>query len=253
MRIRWYKMKKYVLIRSKTLDLLRFLAGASGDNDVTLYLPPFLSPTQLENQIKNIATSVKISNELVKVTTASSTGAAIYRAEGHIRLLIPPFPIRDTVLFNAIDTTPLRSVLEHNYTIGLVLVRLGSYAVGVCRGDKLVNSKVGTGLIHGRHRQGGSSSHRFERHRDKQIETFLIRVCGHVREQLEPYAKTMDFIVYGGARTTILMAQKYCPWLEKLDKPILPPLLDIPEPRLPVLKDAVNRVWSSTVYEWSED
>ena len=96
-----------------------------------------------------------------------------------------------------------------------MLVRLGSYAIGVCRGDKLVSSKVGTGLVHGRHRQGGSSAHRFERHRDKQIESFLIRVCGHVREQLEPYVKSMDYIVYGGARTTILMAQKYCPWLEK--------------------------------------
>jgi hypothetical protein len=246
-------MKKYVLSRVKTLDLLHFMAGSSGDNNVTLYLPPNSSTAQLENQIKNLATSVKISSELVKITTASPNGAAIYRAEKQIRLVMPPFPVKDTVFFDTADTTPLKTMLEKAYTIGLLLVRLGSFAVGVSRGDTLINSKVGTGLIHGRHRQGGSSSHRFERHRDKQIETFLIRVCGHVREQLEPYAKAMDFMVYGGARTTILMAQKYCPFLEKLDKPVLPPLLDIPEPRLPVLKEAINRVWSSTVYEWSED
>jgi hypothetical protein len=246
-------MKKYILNRAKTLDLLRFLAGSSGNSDRTLYLPPRLSPTQLENQIKNLAVPVKISGEFLKITTASPAGAVIYRAEKQLRLVIPPFPIKDTVIFNTVETTPLKTTLEKDLTIGILLVRLGSFAVGVSRSDKLVSSKVGTGLIHGRHRQGGSSAHRFERHRDKQIETFLIRVCGHVREQLEPYAKAMDFMVYGGARTTILMAQKYCPWLEKLEKPVLPPLLDIPEPRLPVLKEAVTRVWSSTVYEWSED
>jgi hypothetical protein len=246
-------MKKYVLGRVKTLDLLRFLAGSSGDTDRALYLPPHLSPTQLENQIKNIGSSGKVSNELIKIITTSPTGAAAYRTEGQLRLLVPPFPIQDTVFFNAAEVAPLRSLLKRDYLIGVVLVRLGSYAVGLCRGDKLVSSKVGTGLVHGKHSKGGSSAHRFERHRDKQIETFLIRVCGHVREQLEPYAKAMDYIVYGGARTTILMAQKYCPWLEKLDKPTLPPLLDIPEPRLPILQSAVSRVWSSTVYEWSED
>jgi len=102
-------------------------------------------------------------------------------------------------------------MLKHDYIIGVVLVRLGSYGIGVCLGDKLVSSMVGTGIVHGKHSKGGSSAHRFERHRDKQIETFLIRVCGHVREQLESYEKSIDYMVYGGARTTILMAQKYCP------------------------------------------
>jgi hypothetical protein len=245
-------MKKSILSRPKTLALLDYLAGSSGDTDQALYLPPRLSPTQLENIIKDNISS-KVSNELIKVYTASPTGAVIYHAEGQIRLVMPPFPIQETTIFPSVETTPLRVLLEHDYVIGLVLVRLGSYAIGVCRGDKLVSSKVGTGLIHGRHRQGGSSAHRFERHRDKQIESFLIRVCGHVREQFEPYVKSMDYLVYGGARTTILTAQKYCPWLEKLDKPTLPPLLDIPEPRLPVLQTAVSRLWSSTVYEWTED
>jgi hypothetical protein len=246
-------MKKYVLSRMKTLDLLRFLAGSGGANDATLYLPPNLSPAQLESQVKNLAVPQKVAAELAKIITPSLNGAAVFRAEKQLRLVLPPFPLKDTVFFNAVETTTLKTLLERDYTIGILLVRLGSYAIGVCRGDKLVSSKVGTGLVHGRHRQGGSSAHRFERHRDKQIESFLIRVCGHVREQLEPYARAMDFMIYGGARTTILMAQKYCPWLEKLTKPVLPPLLDIPEPRLPILQTSVTRFWSSTVYEWSEE
>ncbi len=235
------------------MALLDYLAGSSGDADLTLYLPPRLPPTQLQNIIRDSNISPKISGELIKIITTSPTGAAIFRADGQIRLLLPPFPIQETTIFTSLETMPLRSLLERDYFIGVVLVRLGSYAIGICRGDKFISHKVGTGLVHGRHRQGGSSAHRFERHRDKQIESFLIRVGGHIREQFEPYVKSMDYLSFGGARTTILMAQKYCPWLEKLDKTILPPLLDIPEPRLSVLQAAISRIWSSAVYEWSED
>ena len=132
-------------------------------------------------------------------------------------------------------------------------MRLGAYAIGVCMGDKLVTSKVGTGLVHGRHRQGGSSAHRFERHRDKQIEYFLTRAGQRAREQIEPYLKTLDYAVYGGARTTIQIFQKQCGFLGRIRAPLLPPLLDIPEPRQVVLINAVSRIWSSTVIAWRED
>lgn len=246
-------MKKYRLTRPKTLEFLGKLSGDPGETSLTLYLPPRLSPTELENLLKEIPAALAVAAKLKEIITASPTGAVIFWGEKQKCLVAPPFPVSEKTTFQSYDAASLLSLLRRDYLIGVVLVRLGSYAIGVCRGDKLANRKVGTGLIHGRHRQGGSSSHRFERHRDKQIESFLIRVGGHIREQLEPYEKSLDFLVYGGARTTILMAQKYCPWLEKLDKPVLPPLLDIPEPRLPVLESAVTRIWSSTIYEWSED
>ena len=134
-----------------------------------------------------------------------------------------------------------------------MLVRLGAYAVGVSRGETFVSSKVGTGNIHSRHKKGGSSAHRFERHRDKQIEYFFTRICQRAREHLEPYEKSLGYLVYGGARTTIRDLNKQCPFLKKLDTPTLPPLLDIPEPRQAVLKTALDRIWSSTVYEWREE
>jgi peptide subunit release factor 1 (eRF1) len=203
--------------------------------------------------IREIPAEPTTIEKLSEIVTASPNGAAIFWSDETKCLVVPPFPVAEKVLLPSLDVAPLRSQLAKDYHIGVVLVRLGSYSAGVCRGDKLVTSKVGTGLVHGRHRQGGSSSNRFERHRDKQIEQFLIRVCGHVREQLEPYERIMDYIVYGGAKKTILMAQKYCPFLMKLDKPVLPPLLDILDPRHAVLESAVVRLWSSTVYEWRED
>jgi len=246
-------MKKSILTRVRTLDFLEKLSAAADEEFQTLYIPPRLPAAELENLFKEVRSPADITNELLDISVRSSTGAVVFWSDRQKYLVVPPFPIAEKSAIRSLDTAPLHSLLNREYHIGVVLIRLGSYAIGVCRGDKLVTSKVGTGLVHGRHRQGGSSAHRFERHRDKQIESFLIRVCGHAREQLEPYVKSMDYIVYGGARTTILMLQKYCPLLGKLDKPTLPPLLDIPEPRLPVLETAVSRVWSSTLYEWRED
>jgi hypothetical protein len=245
--------KDYFLSRSGMLDFLSKLAGAADENFHTLYLPFRTPDTALDDLPEALAASLDVLNEIRKIVSGSEMGGVIFWSDQQKYLVIPPFPISEKNIIASLDTGPLKSMLGKEYTIGLVLVRLGSYAIGVCRGEKLITSKVGTGLVHGRHRQGGSSSHRFERHRDKQIETFLIRVCGHAREQLEPYVKSMDYMVYGGARTTILLAQKYCPFLMKIDKPVLPPLLDIPEPRLPVLETSVGRVWSSRIFEWQDN
>jgi hypothetical protein len=247
------KLKKSILTRAKTLDFLEKLATVPDNAFQTIYLPPHLSTIELKNSLKELPSSDDIADELKNISIRSGTGAVIFWSTAKKFLVVPPFPVAEKRVIPSLNATPLNSLLNQKYHIGIVLIRLGSYAIGICRGDKLIGSKVGTGLVHGRHRQGGSSAHRFERHRDKQIESFLIRVCGHVREQVEPYAKTMDYIVYGGARTTILMLQKYCPLMGKLDKPTLAPLLDIPEPRRAVLETAVSRIWSSTIYSWTED
>jgi hypothetical protein len=245
--------KKITLTRTRMLDFLEKFSVNPGEECLTLYLPPHLPSTELENLLKEAPAPEEIYNRLLEIAVRSNTGSVIFWENHRKYLIVPPVPIAEKSAIRSLDTAPLRSLISREYLMGLVLVRLGSYAIGVCRGETLINSKAGTGLVHGRHRQGGSSAHRFERHRDKQIESFLIRVCGHAHEQLEPYVKSMDYIVYGGARTTILLLQKYCPLLGKLDKPVLPPLLDIPEPRRAVLESAISRIWSSTVYEWQED
>jgi hypothetical protein len=247
------KSKKLVLTRGKTLNFLEKLSTTQDNIFQTLYLPPNLPNNELKTELKELRPPKHIIGDLIDSAVRSPTGAILFWSEQQQYLVVPPFYITEKSVSQSLDLAPLQSLLNHRYQIGIVLVRLGAYAVGFCRGDKLVNSKVGTGLVHSRHRQGGSSAHRFERHRDKQIESFLTRVCGHVREQLEPHIKTLDYIVYGGARTTILSLQKHCPLLMELDKPTLPPLLDIPEPRRAVLESAIGRIWSSTIYSWTED
>jgi len=247
------KNKKRVLTRAKTLDYLKELAGVSGGKAATFCLPPHLSPDQTQGVCQLGDIPADVHPHLIKLAAASGTGCYVFWSARQKCLVLPSFPTTEGRVTLPLDLAQIRSQLEKDLMIALVLVRLGSYAVGVFRGENLLTSKVGTGLVHGRHRQGGSSAHRFERHRDKQIEYFLTRVCQHAREQIEPYIKSLDYIVYGGARTTITLLQKYCPLLSKLETPALPPLLNIPEPRQAVLENAITRVWSSTVYEWQED
>jgi hypothetical protein len=244
------KSKKYFLNRTKLLDLLEKLAGANDEQYHTIYLKPRTSAADLE-KIPGLPGNILL--EVTKIAGNSETGSVIFLGNHQKYLVVPPFPVAEKSTAGFLNVEPLKTLLSKDYIIGVVLVRLGSYAIGVCRGEKLITSKVGTGLVHGRHRQGGSSAHRFERHRDNQIETFMTRVCGHAREQLEPYVKSIDYMVYGGARTTILLTQKYCPFLGKIDKPTLPPLLDIPEPRKPVLETSIGRIWSGEIYEWTDN
>jgi len=245
--------RKRIFSRAGMPGFLDELSITPGNESLTLYLPPHLPTEELDRTLKKIPEPPDVLAELIKIAGGSKTGSVIFWSPEIKYAVLPPFPVAEQKSIYSLDTEPLRSLVGQDSLIGIVLVRLGSYAIGVFNGEKRVSSKVGTGLVHGRHHKGGSSAHRFERHRDKQIESFLTRVCQRSREQLEPYVKSLDYLVYGGARTTIQLLHKQCAFIGKLATPTLPPLLDIPEPRQAVLEDAIIRVWSSTTYEWRED
>lgn len=241
-----------ILSRNKMLAFLSGLEEYPGQDSETLYLIPRTPRYKIEKYLQAMTFPPDTVPPPSDIIEKSPTGAAIFGNSEHKYLILPPFPVAQTLLARELATENLQSLLMRDYLIGLVLVRLGAYAVGVCRGETLLTSKVGTGNIHARHKKGGSSAHRFERHRGKQIEYFFTRVCQHAREHLEPQARSLDYLVYGGASTTILELQKQCGFLGKLDVLTLPSLLDIREPRQAVLESAVRRVWSSTIYEWQE-
>ncbi len=241
--------RRFFLSRVKVLSFLNELEATAGIAK-SLYISSGLPLPEVENLLERMLYPQAIPPELAKLATDSKTGAVIFGSPTRTLLILPPFPIVTEYFAQNYFVEPLRSLLKRDFRIALILVRLGAYAIGLYEGESLIASKVGTGLIHGRHRQGGSSQQRFRRHREKQIEYFLNRVCEHIREHLEPYAQALDYVVYGGARTTILLLRKQCPFLGQLDRHILPPLLDIPEPRQAVLEKAVGRVWSSSIIEW---
>jgi hypothetical protein len=118
--------------------------------------------------IETIAGMKNVPEDLPRLIMDSATGAILFWGPHHRYLVIPPFPAAEKRVSKTCEIEPLHSLLQKEYLLGLMLVRLGAYGIGVFRGDQLLSSKVGTGLVHARHRQGGSSSHRFERHREKQ-------------------------------------------------------------------------------------
>jgi hypothetical protein len=238
--------------RSQALVFLDGLARAGGQA-ISVYVPRGTPRPQAENLLNKVFAAVPAPPDMVEAVGSSEMGAALFRSPPKTYLVLPPFPVIEEYITDGYDVGPLRSLLSRDLVIGLILVRLGSYSVGVCRGTELLDSKTGTGLVHARHHKGGSSQARFARHRQKQIEQFLVRVCGHARERIGPHARSLDYLVYGGARSTILLLRKQCPFLGQFDGRVLRMLLDIPDPRQPVLEKAVSAVWSTDIIKFSDD
>jgi hypothetical protein len=242
-------MQDYYLSRAHVLQYLAGVAGKGSDDATTLYLPFGFTVDEVRSRIG--ATGGLIPAGLAEAAQASTTGFCLFLGRA-ATLILPPLPITEMVVSRGLLTRPLEVMLATEKAVGLVLIRLGSYGVGVCLDERLVASKVGTGLVHARHRQGGSSAQRFRRHREKQIERFLIRVCAVVSEYIGGRAKSLDFIAYGGARTTVELLKKRCPVLRQFEDRELPPLFDITDPRQAVLEASARRIWASRILDWSD-
>ena len=242
---------KFYLRRSKMVAFLDEQEGTTGSGAMSLYLPPGLAAPEIESLLGQVG-DLPGRDEINRLAAASPSGGVLFWGGARRCLVLPPFPLREKVILAGYDAGPLRRILDRDWLIGLVLVHLGSYAVGLCRGETLVASKVGTGLVHGRHRKGGSSQQRFQRRRQNQADEFLDRVCQHAREKLEPHAGEINYIAYGGPRQTVLQLQKRCPFLASLAGRSLP-VLEVPSLRQKVLEAAVIRLWSSVIIEWPVD
>jgi peptide subunit release factor 1 (eRF1) len=235
------------------LRLLNELEATEGPA-TSLYVPHDLPLPEVEKTLKAPLGlgAAEVLPDIAEAVGRSKTGTVILWGEQGKYLVLPPFPIKEKLFASGYDVEPLRALLQQDLTVALILLRLGAYAVGVFQGEKLMSSKVGTGLVHSRHKKGGSSAHRFERHREKQIEYFFTKVCGHVREHLEPHLQQLDYVIYGGERHTLLSFRKQCHFLQQLDERTLGTLLNVREPKQAALEAAITQVWSSEVIQWEE-
>lgn len=119
--------------------------------------------------------------------------------------------------------------------VGVLLVRLGGYAAGVFEGRTLVASKVGSRQVHGRSAAGGQSQQRFARRREGQSRVALAAAADNAVRILVPEAAALDALVLGGDRSAVdeVLTDRR---LEALRPLISGRLLDVPDPRLVVLK-----------------
>ena len=164
-----------------------------------------------------------------------ANGEARFETEGETIVARPSFPLRHAGEYPVVRVSPLLEEIAEDHRVGAVLVRLGGYAVGVFEGERLVASKVGQRLVHGRHRAGGSSANRFRRRRDEQARAALqedgevaVRVLGPERDRL-------DAVALGGDRTALRRMIELHPELAWLEELALDRFFAVPEPRRAVL------------------
>ncbi len=144
---------RFHLNRKRTLQFLEE-AGAASQTAVSLYLPADLSKEEIWQALNGTVETAEIAVELGNMAQSSKTGSVLFWGTERKFMVLPPFPFAEKQLFNEYNAEPLRYLLQRELTIGLVLIRLGEYAIGVFRGEELLNSKNGTGLIHSKHHQG---------------------------------------------------------------------------------------------------
>ncbi|MGH3913500.1 MAG: acVLRF1 family peptidyl-tRNA hydrolase [Pseudonocardiaceae bacterium] len=141
------------------------------------------------------------------------------------------------------DGLAVDDLLEHLMTlrtVGLLLVRLGGYSVGIARAGVVLTSSTGSRPVHGRTAAGGQSQQRFARRREGQARVALQAVADTTARVLLTRAAELDAIVLGGD-TTALRALATDPRLAALLARAEPRVLDVPEPRRAVLDEAAHR------------
>jgi hypothetical protein len=124
-------------------------------------------------------------------------------------------------------------------TVGVLLVRLGGYAVGVFTGSppRLVSSKTGQRPVHGRSAAGGWSQQRFARRRENQAATALRAAADAAAGVFGPFgADGLDAVVLGGDKRSIAGLRddaRLAPYLRR----VTDRFLTVPDPRPAVLRD----------------
>jgi len=124
-------------------------------------------------------------------------------------------------------------------TIGVLLVRLGGYAVGVFSGvpPRLVSSKTGSRPVHGRSAAGGWSQQRFARRRENQAATALRAAADAAAGVLGRYGPGgLDAVVLGGDKRSAAALRGDARLAQYLARPA-GRFLTVPDPRLAVLRE----------------
>jgi Actinobacteria/chloroflexi VLRF1 release factor len=184
------------------------------------------------------------------VTFTAADGAT---AECH--LPFPPLPAWSSPALEATGTveamaTPApeavvaaEAVVAHaiaDRTVGVLLVRLGGYAVGVFAGSppRLLDAKTGSRLVHGRSAAGGWSQHRFARRRENQAAIALRAAADAAVGMFGRYGPAgLDAVVLGGDKRSAAGLRgdtRLAVYLARTTDRFL----TVPDPRLAVLRES---------------
>ena len=179
----------------------------------------------------------------------SDTGIVGLRAGDEALVVLPGIPVLQNRLTPSRDIAPLLGLLNAQYTIGVVLLRLGRYSVAVYEGTQLASSKTDARYVKGRHHAGGSSQKRFQRIREGQVRKIYDDACEVVRTQFDPYSRQLDYILLGGERLTLIGFLKVCPYLAQFRGITLGRRLNIRDPKRDTLEAVGDMLLESRVFQ----
>jgi hypothetical protein len=122
--------------------------------------------------------------------------------------------------------------------LAVLLVRRGGYAVGTAVGDRLTAHKVGTRYVQSRTAAGGWSQQRFARRRANQADGLVDAAAEHAVRLLA--GARPAGVVLGGDRSLVatLLDDPRLAGIRDLPRR---ELYDLPDPRLDVLRRALER------------
>ncbi len=176
------------------------------------------------------------------------TGAALFITVEQIVAIIPPIPLNADIRAAGPHTDQLRRLLDSDPVIGVILLRLGRYAVGVLRGETLIATKTDSRYMKNRHRAGGQSQRRFERSRERLIRELYDKTCQVTRELFSPHLSKIDYVLLGGERGTLNGFAKRCPMMRReLAPKTLSRRLAVERPNQKALMGISREVWKSEV------
>jgi hypothetical protein len=177
------------------------------------------------------------------------SGSARLEFGGGTLTVTPPFGLPHEGEYEQVVVGPLLEALGEDHAVVALLVRLGGYAVGVFEGQRLVDSKVGSRFVKGRHRAGGSSANRFRRRREGQEREFVEEAAAQAARVLAPWRERVERVALGGDRAAVgrvLAARSDLAWLQPL---VLERFFPVPEPRRRILDELPYQLYAAKVVE----
>ena len=228
--------------------LLVEMVPLPGQPASSIYLRPGDYPGFLEAQGPEGRRWLDRLEPLDKGVLRSDTGIVGLRSGDQGLVVVPPFPLTASGLSEDWDPAGLRAILNNDYTVGVVLLRLGRFSVAVYRGGRLLSSKTDARYVKSRHSAGGTSQLRFQRVREGQIRRLYDKTCEAVGKQFGDFQGELDYLLLGGEQLTLNGFRKVCPYLERYRDITLARRLNVRDPKRDTLDRLPDVIWESRVY-----
>ena len=161
--------------------------------------------------------------------------------------LLPPFPISESS--EASSFSDLRVLISKHHVVGIILLRLGHWAVAIAEDGKLVVTKTGSRYVKSQHKKGGQSSNRFRRGREKWIRELFDQAGEVASARFRDYPGHIDYLSLGGDRVVLGRFLKRVKLPDDIGERALPNRTAVDQPGRKALDSAVLDVWSYRVYE----